>query len=261
MEKLSINNLKQQMMKFTYELINKIFPGAAKSFITKTGSGEAAKYALSAKAQVVANIIGYINYAYMAYMAIKLAINLLYACKKEEQDMGIKIATKQCFKIGSSYCSSKVLGICMQKRQNWCCFKSVLSRIIMEQAYPMLGKNPETNQCEGLTFKEMEQIDWDKINLDEWIALASAAGTLATKDNMNKALSKNKSANEYINEIRLPNRGERLTTKDKIDNMVKDKEWLDASGNNKGVLNPFDVDCSAWPRPAVCDLRKDPIKK
>ncbi|OED49107.1 hypothetical protein ACH42_02130 [Endozoicomonas sp. (ex Bugula neritina AB1)] len=260
MEKLSIDNLKQKMMEYTYKLIDKIFPGAAENFITTSiGTSGATEYALSESAQLVANIIGYINYAYMAYMAVKLAINLLYGCDKEEQDMGIQIATNQCFKIGKSYCNDKILGVCMQKRQEWCCYSSVLSRIIMEQAYPMLGRDPDLSQCAGLSFDEMEIIDWDKIDLRDWIALATASGVLPSSSEMSNALSQGTSANEYINQIRLPHKGERLTTKDKVDTMVEDDEWSEARADNKDVLNPFEIDCSAWPRPAVCDLRDRPL--
>src|SRR3546814_6900685 len=42
-----------------------------------------------------------------------------------------------CVEVGS-YCSSKILGICVQKSRSHCCFNTKLGRIIQEQGRPQL---------------------------------------------------------------------------------------------------------------------------
>ncbi|WP_175610086.1 conjugal transfer protein TraN, partial [Pseudoalteromonas sp. SK20] len=38
------------------------------------------------------------------------------------------------------YCAKESLGVCYMKRQDYCCYGSILSRIVMEQAHVLLDK-------------------------------------------------------------------------------------------------------------------------
>ncbi|GAB6075338.1 conjugal transfer protein TraN [Desulfurobacterium crinifex] len=77
----------------------------------------------------------------------------------------------QCHYIGS-YCAVKVLGVCLQRKKTYCCFNSVLARIIQEQGRPQLGigwgdaKHPN---CRGFTPEEFQKIDFSKIDFSEWL--------------------------------------------------------------------------------------------
>ncbi|MDF5446992.1 conjugal transfer protein TraN, partial [Vibrio parahaemolyticus] len=96
-----------------------------------------------------------------------------YKCEEEEFTMNAKRALKNCTYVGS-YCKSKVLGACIEKREAYCCFNSPLSRIIQEQVRPQLGQNfgdPKNPQCEGIPLDKIAEIDWSKINLDEWLGI------------------------------------------------------------------------------------------
>jgi len=116
--------------------------------------------------------------AYTIYSVTKLLIEIIYACEEEEFVLGAKRKLKSCHYVGS-YCASKVLGVCIEKRQSYCCFNSPLSRIIQEQARPQLGigwgdkKEPD---CRPLTTSQITEIDWDKINLDEWLGILQSNG-------------------------------------------------------------------------------------
>lgn len=77
----------------------------------------------------------------------------------------------QCREIGE-YCSSKFLGICIQKKKSYCCFGSPLARIIQEQGRPQLDiswGSPKTPNCRGFTPEEFQKLDFSKISFDEWI--------------------------------------------------------------------------------------------
>ncbi|MDF4961936.1 conjugal transfer protein TraN, partial [Vibrio parahaemolyticus] len=95
-----------------------------------------------------------------------------------EFTMNAKRALKNCTYVGS-YCKSKVLGACIEKREAYCCFNSPLSRIIQEQVRPQLGQNfgdPKNPQCEGIPLDKIAEIDWSKINLDEWLGILQQNG-------------------------------------------------------------------------------------
>lgn len=87
-------------------------------------------------------------------------------------------AIKQCHYVGS-YCKKKTLGACIEKRQTYCCYKSPLARILQEQNRPLNGRDFGTakhHSCGELSIEEFSNVDWDKINLDEWVVLMQEAG-------------------------------------------------------------------------------------
>lgn len=46
----------------------------------------------------------------------------------------------------------------------------------MQQAYPQLGIKPVESGCVGLTISQVQQLDWDKIDMTEYIESAVVAG-------------------------------------------------------------------------------------
>ena len=74
-----------------------------------------------------------------------------------------------CHKIGT-YCSSSFLGICLSKRDVYCCFQSKISRILQEQGRPQLGKSwgtPKKPVCDGFTIFEFQQLDLSVMDFSE----------------------------------------------------------------------------------------------
>jgi conjugal transfer mating pair stabilization protein TraN len=72
----------------------------------------------------------------------------------------------------------------MEKRESYCCFESPLPRIIMEQAREQFDGvegtfgDPEFPNCEGLTMTQLGSIDWDQIDLSEWMGLLQTTGNM-----------------------------------------------------------------------------------
>ncbi|MEZ9922411.1 conjugal transfer protein TraN, partial [Vibrio breoganii] len=104
-----------------------------------------------------------------------LLINIIYECEEEELDLAMKKDLYSTHYIGS-YCKDSVLGACIEKRQVYCSFDSPLSRIMMEQVYaqPQMGLDwgsPKNPNCTGLAIDQLENVDWDAVNLDEWVGI------------------------------------------------------------------------------------------
>jgi hypothetical protein len=53
------------------------------------------------------------------------------ACEEDEFELGVKRELKSCHYVGS-YCKSKVLTACIERRKAYCCFNSPLARILDE---------------------------------------------------------------------------------------------------------------------------------
>jgi hypothetical protein len=76
----------------------------------------------------------------------------------------------QCHYVGS-YCVVKFLGVCLQKKETFCCFHSVLARIVQEQGRKQLGiswGDPESPNCRGFTPEEFQKLDFSKMDFSEW---------------------------------------------------------------------------------------------
>ncbi|WP_252176773.1 conjugal transfer protein TraN [Endozoicomonas sp. 4G] len=123
---------------------------------------------------------GYVMAAYTAYVVAVMVVQMIYECETEEFELAAKKEVKSCTYVGS-YCDNEVLGLCIEKREAYCCYNSPLSRIINEQAIPQLGRSfgsPENPQCGGIAMDEIDQIDWSKIDLTEWMGLLAVSDML-----------------------------------------------------------------------------------
>lgn len=188
-----------------FELIYDIAPDALKDFLFDN----ATDYALDpANTELIMNeaiseALSTFFAIYTIYNLTKLALTLLTACDDNEIDMSVKLAQRQCFKVGDDYCSkelpvvSGLVPVCIQKRQNYCCYSSILARIVNKEAYAQLGidplphgNKPATQQqidesCPGLTPMQLTQVDFNtpsmQSSLQEWTGLLLEAGQIPTE--------------------------------------------------------------------------------
>lgn len=96
----------------------------------------------------------------------------LMSCEQDEQVLAMKRGQNLCAHVGT-YCSRKVLGACVQKKQGHCCFNSRIARLIAVSGRAQLGKswgNPEAPDCGGLTPAELQMVDFSLIDFSEVVA-------------------------------------------------------------------------------------------
>lgn len=90
---------------------------------------------------------------------------LLGGCNDEERKLAIAaIRNKRCVKVEGRYCHKKTLGVCVEKRDSYCCYGSQLARIIQEIAHQQLGLawgDAEHPNCEGLTSEQLSRLNFD----------------------------------------------------------------------------------------------------
>lgn len=98
-------------------------------------------------------------------------ISLLVAlgCNTQEILLHQRDANGLCAYVGS-YCSKKILGVCITKKKAYCCFTSKLSRILQEQGRAQLPKpwaRAKDEQCGGFTIEEFARLDLSRMNFSE----------------------------------------------------------------------------------------------
>ena len=92
----------------------------------------------------------------------------LKKCSQDELQTSMLRSKKQCIKVGNY--TKKKWGL-KTKIESFCCFDSVISRIINEEAKRQLGKNfgsPEYPDCSGISIEELARVDLSKANFADF---------------------------------------------------------------------------------------------
>jgi conjugal transfer mating pair stabilization protein TraN len=152
---------------------------------SSAGSGAAQTVTVEAVqglSQLAGNVLTGVGIAMAVYQIATMVIQMVYACTPDELKLGVDRQLRQCHYAGA-FCAQKVLGMCLEEKDSYCCFGSPLGRIIQEQArlQAVLGRpwgEPEKPDCGGLAVDDMERIDWPQVDLSEWVGILTAAHKL-----------------------------------------------------------------------------------
>lgn len=104
--------------------------------------------------------------------AISIAINMVMewlSCDPNEQTLMMKKGQNLCVYVGS-YCSSKIpiINVCIEMKQQQCCFNSILAKIVNRQGRQQLGL--PANQCGGFNQAQLQALDFSSMDFSEFIA-------------------------------------------------------------------------------------------
>ncbi|TXZ98626.1 conjugal transfer mating pair stabilization protein TraN [Vibrio cholerae] len=179
-----ISGLKEKIAELTGQTLG----NAASSSGGQVGVGASEGMMEQIVGQQAASVLSGIMAAYTAYVVTMLVIQLVWECEEKEFQMNAKRALNSCHHVGT-YCKNKTaFGICIEKREAYCCFNSPLSRIIQQQLRPQLGMSwgtPKAPQCGGIPLDEIAGVDWNQVNLDEWLGILQANGQFAAPSSIN----------------------------------------------------------------------------
>lgn len=145
------------------------FVSSSGSFTAYVGSEAGMQSAVSQLSSVYLSAISWVGWAYTIYSMYNI-VDGMTQCLAGEKILGCKRSKGVCHDVGTK-CTFKVFGMCGQKKRIFCCFDSVLARIIHEQGRPQIGlgwgdgDNPE---CRGFYVDEFMHIDFTQIDLGEY---------------------------------------------------------------------------------------------
>ncbi len=92
-----------------------------------------------------------------------------FLCNAAERELDKKDDKGLCHRVGS-YCSDRVLGVCVTRKDAYCCFESKLSRILQQQGRQQINKPwgaPKSETCKGFTLEEFSRLDLSVMNFSE----------------------------------------------------------------------------------------------
>lgn len=87
-------------------------------------------------------------------------------CTEEERGLAVKRGGSLCTH-AKTWCSKSLPLIgCTEESRSYCCFKSILAKIINREGRKQLGLSLET--CEGITVEQLQKLDFSKIDMTEF---------------------------------------------------------------------------------------------
>jgi hypothetical protein len=260
---LGLDTLQQEMTNFVAELMPDALRDVLFQSAGEAGGTATANYALSDSVAQGLNVLNGVMAVYTAYQITNLVINIATQCDDNEMDAGLKIEMRQCVNVNRSInngsdkptCEKKILGVCLKKRNHHCCYNTILARIVMEQAIPMLGKTIAVDKndmtCEGLSLNELAAIDWSAIDLSEWIGLMGEAGVLPQTE-------EDTSLENMTGSGQLLNSAGRDNTVDRMRARQSDGSMTDTQRQIWDQIKLNEIDCTSPSRPAVCSYLGGP---
>lgn len=103
-----------------------------------------------------------------------------FLCPAAERELDRKDDAGLCHRVGA-YCSDRVLGVCVTRKDAYCCFESKLSRILQQQGRAQVNKRwdePKRETCKGFTLDEFSLLDLSVMDFSEVYADFAAAAKL-----------------------------------------------------------------------------------
>ena len=139
------------------------------------------------------SFVGFDPYSFAFAVAVQIVTAWLQ-CDSNEQTMQLKRGQNLCVYLGT-YCSSKVLGVCVERKEKHCCFNSILAKLVNRQGRAQLGM--PMDQCGGFNQEQIQQIDFSRIDFSEFIATIVPTNTDAGSSVPGITTTVNKMVDDY----------------------------------------------------------------
>lgn len=95
----------------------------------------------------------------------------LVKCNPDDENLAKKRREKRCVEVGT-HCTSKHFGKCIIEKTVFCCYDSIIAKILNQEAKKQLGLDngtPEKPECGGIEPpEELEKVDFSKANFTEF---------------------------------------------------------------------------------------------
>jgi conjugal transfer mating pair stabilization protein TraN len=195
-----LDSLKGELMKTVAEWIGSTFGEAAGNALFSAGgqvafdslgnltpAAQSGGVQLGGGAAFAGTMLSTLMAAYTAVMIAIMIIQIVWSCEIPEYELAAKKQLKVCKDLGT-YCDSKdpITGLCLIRKESYCCYNTPLARILNEQIKPQLGMGfgtAEAPECTGIKVEDLDKVDWSQVNLDEWLGLLAQTNHLPTAEN------------------------------------------------------------------------------
>lgn len=200
---------------------NQTLAGLSRGFTSASDTAHGGQESTLAKAQATSTRLWDITRAHEAEQDDEVSTRL--GCSPEETDLALDREIGACQAIGG-YCADSTLGVCLEKRDVYCCFASPLSRAV---AVKLAGGQegiangafgtPKEPRCGGWGMAEAVQKGALETDTREWVARMNRAGEATTLDSIS-----------HMSADSLTGSTSTFDDEDRVDVVTRTKERMDA---------------------------------
>lgn len=128
-------------------------------------------YTPSATISMVGTVASAVGLVLTAYSVVSMVYDMTFACTQDDLDTSIKLGYNLCHFVDTR--STKRWLFFTQRWRRYCCFNSILAKIVHEQGRPQIGLTwgggNSPLDCRGLTAEELASIDFSRIDFSEYL--------------------------------------------------------------------------------------------
>lgn len=160
----SIAKFKQLLMNQFHSFVKAISPELAQAMFVQTSPGN---FGLNPA----------FDAALMYWSIARILVSIIFACKQEDYEWGMQNRWRLCAYAGEC-CSRKIFLVgCVQKRKLYCCYKSIVARVIATEIITkelVSGRSGYQKRkchvnCDGFSVEELSYVDWSRVDMTEAI--------------------------------------------------------------------------------------------
>jgi len=144
--------------------------GASGAAVSVAGGGSAAIGASTMMA-AAATCFAVVGLIVAAYVILTTVYEMAFACNEEDMVTSIDLGFNLCHKVGTRK-AGNFLGFVSKQRDVYCCYSSILARLVHEQGRPQISHgwgDAEHPDCGGFAFGEFAALDFAQMDLTEYM--------------------------------------------------------------------------------------------
>jgi len=115
-----------------------------------------------------ASVVGFVV---AAYTIASTVYQMMFACTPEDMETGSYLGFNLCHFVGDLK-TGNFLGMKLKSENVYCCFNSILARLVHEQGRPQVSRgwgSSEQPDCTGFSIGEFAALDFSQMNLGEYM--------------------------------------------------------------------------------------------
>jgi conjugal transfer mating pair stabilization protein TraN len=131
----------------------------------------------------VGTVLWVVMILYIIYEILSFLYKIMFACDTDDMMTSVKLTLKLCHLVGVT--KDNVLGMPLKRKAVYCCFNSILARLIQEQGRPQVGKGwgtADSPDCSGFSPGEMMQIDTSTMDLSEYMQYVQTKSSMTMEE-------------------------------------------------------------------------------
>lgn len=136
--------------------------------VGSTGAGAAS---VAPMLGALCSCLAFVGVLIAIYVIATTLYKMVFACTAEDMATSVDLGFNLCHLVGQRS-GGATLGMSLKKRNVYCCFSSILARLVHEQGRPQVNRSwgsPETPDCTGFTFGEFATLDFSVMDLSEYM--------------------------------------------------------------------------------------------